>query len=246
MSERRGSIYGCGAWPFGIVTFLGCRIWCIVKYGFLVGVGLGWLPSAITGAVAGLLWPLLAFSGAVLSYLLLWPTKEPITPYVPVPWDHAAFALLLNGYESPPPERLPLAVETSVIDASDAIKSIDRAVDLVTRNSETLGFRNLVPSFIVEIVDGKHPDRLETRFAVSALTKLDTISIETGSPAESLSDSCQPALTDRAQTCIIKLGLMKENLTHHLEVTALRYSHASAHLSGENVETILNRYRIAR
>lgn len=45
------------------LTFLGSWIYCIITYGFLFGVGLGWLPSAIVAAVVfGVMyvaWPLL-------------------------------------------------------------------------------------------------------------------------------------------------------------------------------------------
>ena len=41
-----------------IFIFLGSWIYCISEYGFLLGVGLGWLPSAIAATVASLLWPL--------------------------------------------------------------------------------------------------------------------------------------------------------------------------------------------
>jgi hypothetical protein len=43
------------AWIFGITLFLGLWAYCIFAYGFLFGVGLGWLPAGITAGVAGLL-----------------------------------------------------------------------------------------------------------------------------------------------------------------------------------------------
>jgi hypothetical protein len=53
-------------WLVFVVSWLGC----IVSYGFLLGVGLGWLPSAIVGALAALLWPLLlALVVIVFAYL---------------------------------------------------------------------------------------------------------------------------------------------------------------------------------
>lgn len=42
------------------ITFLGTWGFCIVNYGFLLGVGLGWHPAMIVAYVAGFLWPLLA------------------------------------------------------------------------------------------------------------------------------------------------------------------------------------------
>jgi hypothetical protein len=39
------------------LIFVGCWIYCIATYGFLFGVGLGWLPSLIVAYIASLLWP---------------------------------------------------------------------------------------------------------------------------------------------------------------------------------------------
>ncbi len=64
--------YTLGFWVFFVPTFLGCWIYCIASYGFLLGVGLGWLPSAITAAIVALVWPLVLTAVAlVLAYLFL-------------------------------------------------------------------------------------------------------------------------------------------------------------------------------
>jgi hypothetical protein len=46
----------------GVTTFIGAYIYCISEYGFLLGFGLGWLPSALLAALVYflmlLLWPL--------------------------------------------------------------------------------------------------------------------------------------------------------------------------------------------
>lgn len=53
----------------GGLTFIGCYIYCIAAYGFLLGVGLGWLPSGIVALLVGgflyVAWPL------VLTVLVL-------------------------------------------------------------------------------------------------------------------------------------------------------------------------------
>lgn len=51
--------YEIGGILFGGLTFLASWIYCIATYGYLLGVGLGWLPSLIVGAIVGFLWPLL-------------------------------------------------------------------------------------------------------------------------------------------------------------------------------------------
>jgi hypothetical protein len=60
-------MYLLGGWVTGFITFLGSWIWCVTEYGFLVGVGLGWFPSAIVAVIAGWSWPLVFI--AVLYFL---------------------------------------------------------------------------------------------------------------------------------------------------------------------------------
>lgn len=55
----------------GVITFIGCYLYSIAAYGFLVGLGLGWLPSAIAGFVAGLLWPVIAVAALWLFGVIL-------------------------------------------------------------------------------------------------------------------------------------------------------------------------------
>jgi hypothetical protein len=40
-------------WVLLIVVFVPCYIYCIVTYGFLWGLGFGWLPSGIVTAASG-------------------------------------------------------------------------------------------------------------------------------------------------------------------------------------------------
>jgi hypothetical protein len=51
-----------------ILVFLTCWIYCVAEYGFLLGVGLGWLPSGIVATLASLLWPV---GLVILAYVLL-------------------------------------------------------------------------------------------------------------------------------------------------------------------------------
>lgn len=59
-----------GAWIVGVPTFIGTWIWCIAEYGFLLGVGLGWLPSIIVAVFAGALWPLIVILLVLLGFWL--------------------------------------------------------------------------------------------------------------------------------------------------------------------------------
>lgn len=50
----------------GGLVFVGCWIYCIATYGFLLGVGLGWLPSIIVAYIIGFLWPLFLALGVIV------------------------------------------------------------------------------------------------------------------------------------------------------------------------------------
>lgn len=54
-----------------IITFFISYIYCIAAYGFLFGLGLGWLPSIIVAVVAGAIWPLIALVLAVGFVILV-------------------------------------------------------------------------------------------------------------------------------------------------------------------------------
>ncbi len=66
-----GEVYWLGYAICGVIVFIGCWIYCIATYGFLLGVGFGWLPSAIVAAIVSLFWPLLLLGIIVLIYLLV-------------------------------------------------------------------------------------------------------------------------------------------------------------------------------
>lgn len=55
-----GSVYWIGGFVTGVITFIACWIYGVVSWSFLLGVGLGWIPSLFIAAIAGLIWPLLA------------------------------------------------------------------------------------------------------------------------------------------------------------------------------------------
>lgn len=65
------NIYGVGFAVTAAVVFVGAWIYCIAEYGFLLGVGLGWLPAAIVAVIAGALWPLLLLAVLLIAYFAL-------------------------------------------------------------------------------------------------------------------------------------------------------------------------------
>ena len=62
--------YWVGYWISFVLIFLGCWVCCIASYGFLLGVGLGWLPSGIAAGVLSFLWPLMLIGIAIIIALL--------------------------------------------------------------------------------------------------------------------------------------------------------------------------------
>ena len=63
--------YSKGVWITGFITFFGSWIYCISNYGYLLGVGLGWLPSIIVAVIAGFLWPLLVLGAFILIIAII-------------------------------------------------------------------------------------------------------------------------------------------------------------------------------
>lgn len=61
-----GPSYSTGFVITALIPFIGSWIYCIATYGFLFGVGLGWLPSLIVAVIAGALWPLTIVAVAIL------------------------------------------------------------------------------------------------------------------------------------------------------------------------------------
>lgn len=59
-------MYKVGFFITWFIVFIGSWIYCIASYGYLMGVGLGWLPSLIVATVAGYLWPLIAAGLAII------------------------------------------------------------------------------------------------------------------------------------------------------------------------------------
>jgi hypothetical protein len=62
--------YEGGRGIFGAVIFIACWIYCAASYGFLWGVGFGWLPSLILAALVSYLWPLFLTVIVVLALAL--------------------------------------------------------------------------------------------------------------------------------------------------------------------------------
>jgi hypothetical protein len=59
--------YISGALIVGIIAFLVTWVYAISTYGFFLGVGLGWIPAAVIGALVGALWPLVLLAAIGLG-----------------------------------------------------------------------------------------------------------------------------------------------------------------------------------
>lgn len=62
-----GKFYAEAGLVIGGLVFLGAWLYCSITYGFLLGFGLGWLPSAILAWLATRLWPL-----ALAALIIFW------------------------------------------------------------------------------------------------------------------------------------------------------------------------------
>jgi hypothetical protein len=70
-------VYNLGFSITAFIVFWGSWIYCIATYGFLLGVGLGWLPSIIVAVIAGVLWPLIALLIAIgIAVILFFALKK--------------------------------------------------------------------------------------------------------------------------------------------------------------------------
>jgi hypothetical protein len=56
------NIYKKGFFITAAIAFIASWIYAIVSWGFLIGVGLGWIPSLFIGLIAGFIWPLIALA----------------------------------------------------------------------------------------------------------------------------------------------------------------------------------------
>jgi hypothetical protein len=52
-----------------VILFLMFWAYCLLEYGFLIGAGIGWLPSAIAAAILSFFWPIVL---PALLYFFMW------------------------------------------------------------------------------------------------------------------------------------------------------------------------------
>ena len=72
------AVYKVGTTITWFLIFIGSYIYCIATYGFLLGVGLGWLPSLIVASIFCWLWPLYALiimAGATYLFFVFFTSK---------------------------------------------------------------------------------------------------------------------------------------------------------------------------
>jgi len=67
-----GDLYRVVGIIIGVLTFFGCWVYAYLEWGFLLGVGLGWLPSIFIAIIAGFIGPALLLIGLfVFGFLYL-------------------------------------------------------------------------------------------------------------------------------------------------------------------------------
>ena len=73
--------YWIGFFITSVITFIICWIYAIASWGFLLGVGLGWIPSLFIAIIAGFIWPLIALvlvvGLCIVAFLLYKSWKVP-------------------------------------------------------------------------------------------------------------------------------------------------------------------------
>jgi hypothetical protein len=71
-AQTAGVAYAGIGYVFGIIagvaTFIGAWIYCAMSYGFVLGLGLGWFPSAICAGIVG--WATVFLWGPALLIIL--------------------------------------------------------------------------------------------------------------------------------------------------------------------------------
>lgn len=70
-SAARWEVYRGIGGIVGAIVFVGSWIYCIVTYGYLLGFGLGWLPSLIVAFIAGITWPIILIAIGVIVALIV-------------------------------------------------------------------------------------------------------------------------------------------------------------------------------
>ena len=63
-----GEIYTGGVQIVGTLAFLAAWVYAIMTYGYFLGIGLGWIPALVIGAIVGLAWPLILFGGGLIVF----------------------------------------------------------------------------------------------------------------------------------------------------------------------------------
>lgn len=69
MGDGLGEVYQYIGIMVGMVVFVTSWFYCVTEYGYMWGLGLGWLPSIFAALLAGWAWPLVVI-GLIWRY---WP-----------------------------------------------------------------------------------------------------------------------------------------------------------------------------
>lgn len=65
--------YWIGYWITWVIVFIGLWVFAVFEYGYLLGVGLGWLPAAIISTLTSFLWPIAVVALIVLLFVVVSP-----------------------------------------------------------------------------------------------------------------------------------------------------------------------------
>ena len=59
-------LYGCISAAVGAITFFVAWAYAIARFGWFLGLGLGWFPAGVIALLMAVLWPLLVLAGIIL------------------------------------------------------------------------------------------------------------------------------------------------------------------------------------
>jgi hypothetical protein len=70
-------VYRIGALITGSLAFIASWVYAAISWGFLLGVGLGWVPAIFIGIIAGFIWPLIVLALVLIIGVIAFSLYKP-------------------------------------------------------------------------------------------------------------------------------------------------------------------------
>ncbi len=137
---------------------------------------------------------------------------------------------------------IPQAAAGGMISDMDTLNKIDRAIELVRRNPDSLGIKNMAGDFAIQRLN---PEGVETRAALATVgnTVLHDISGAAVTVPEWERNRVNIANSkDTPEAALQKLQLMREYLTGHLQTGSKFYSPAGGYVVDPSVSHVISKF----